>query len=58
MVLVRNQQPTPGCVRCSQPSEAAYFKYYPNYGTLKAIHVYLHFVELALCAAAGRNNLV
>ena len=39
MVLARNQQPTPGCVRCSQPSEAAYFKYYPNFGTLRTIHV-------------------
>ncbi|KAA6419730.1 MAG: hypothetical protein FRX49_10263 [Trebouxia sp. A1-2] len=31
MVLVRNQQPIPECLRCSLPSEAAYFKYYPNF---------------------------
>ncbi|DBA85806.1 TPA: hypothetical protein ACH3X1_005358 [Trebouxia sp. C0004] len=32
MVLAHNQQPRPECVRCSQPSEVAYFKYYPNNG--------------------------
>ncbi|KAL0053179.1 hypothetical protein WJX82_002128 [Trebouxia sp. C0006] len=31
MVLARNQQPKPECIRCSQPSEA-YFRYYPGPG--------------------------
>ena len=34
MVLTRNQQPRPECGHCSQPSQVAYFRYYPNYGML------------------------
>lgn len=38
MVLTRNQQPRPECGHCSQPSQVAYFRYYPNYGTLHYWH--------------------
>jgi len=61
MVLARNQQPKPECIRCSQPSEAAYFRYYPGFGAPSTMHVICmlwSWLFVHTTAAAGRSNIV